>query len=302
MILLMLFGLVFLVGVSLFAALVGTSLLKKNARVIRMPGPSRTGPAFPERAIPGYARSEQHASFGGPVAGHPPAPPHRGEPADYDRRYRREYREELGETREEVEARAGQEEARQPSGGAGPSVAAPQPFPLPPVSEGSRGGATGAWVVAVVLALVLFSGALYITLRGWPAALTGPRLYFCEYVDFARQKPVNRSDTFTRGNVTLFVKSPRRLDMNSARIEIYRLGEQQEPYAEKTVPLRPSWTSFAVQVLFEHTGNYRVGVLREDGTPLGIGRLAIVPDTYAYTPVPVEELPEGSPSGRGNNP
>ncbi|MFW6180097.1 MAG: hypothetical protein ACOC8N_00005, partial [Spirochaetota bacterium] len=310
MILLILFGLVFLVGVSLFAALVGTSLLKKNARVIRVPGSAGAGRTAPVRAVAEYAppaRQVYPGSAGAGERGAPPAgaehegPPRREEraapppreqrpappeppreqPEDYGRRYRQEYQEELGGAREEAEARVGREAAgRQagaegggPAAAAGPSAAAPTPFPLPPVSEGSRAG-TAVWVLVTVLALALFAGALFITLRGWPSALTEPRLYFCEYVDFARQKPVNRSDTFTRGNVTLFVRSPRELDMNSATIEVYRLGEQQEPYAEKTVPLRPSWTSFAVQVLFEHTGSYRVSVLREDGTPLGIGRLS----------------------------
>lgn len=311
MILLILFGLVFLVGVSLFAALVGTSILKKNARVVRATGEPGPGRALPERG-------GRYAAFVRPESAPPEAPPEpderpstqrRQEPADYDRRYRREYQDELGEMREEVEARTGHEAASRPAdqAGAGPYQAAPgthagpapgTQFPPFPASGKTRAGA-GFWVLAVLAALVLFSGALYITLRGWPSALTEPRLYFCEYVDFARQKPVNRSDTFTRGNVTLFVKSPKQLGMNSARIEVYRLGEQQEPYAEKTIPLRPSWMSFAVQVLFEHTGNYRVSVLREDGTPIGIGRLSIVPDSHAYKPIPVETSPEPSPERGG---
>jgi hypothetical protein len=279
MIALILFGIVFLVGVSLFAALVGTSILKKNARVVRVTGPSRPPHALAEQG------GRQVAAVS-PEAGSL----EQREAADYESRYKQEFKDELGDLREEVEARSEREAEAAPGLETG---SVPRPGPggpqLPLQSAGSGGGGrAGIWVLVGVLALTLFSGALYVTLRGWPSVLTEPKLYFCEYVDFARQKPVNRSDTFSRGNVTLFVKSPQQLELNSARIEIYRLGEQQEPYAQKNIPLRPSWMSFAVQILFEHTGNYRVSVLGEDGTPIGIGRLTIVPDTYAYKPVPEE--------------
>jgi hypothetical protein len=313
MIFMIVFGLLFLVGISLFATFVGTALLKKNARVVRVPSRPghRAGPA-PYRAYPGRSsvderspREQRYEGFQqGSATGEQygdsrsdaapeeeqPGEVHHGSAAeqiDYRAHYREEYQEDLDELRRaESEREARENPAAEGRASQGEPFSRYPQQPMPSSSKRSGGGA-GLWILVAVLVVVIFSGSLYATIQDWPSRLFGTRMYFCEYVDYAKLKPVNRSDTFTRGNLTLFVKSPQPLRLHRARIEVYRLGNQQEPYAEKIVPLKPSWMSFAVKLLFEDIGNYRVSVLESDGTPIMVDHLTIVPDSFAYRPVPV---------------
>jgi hypothetical protein len=153
-------------------------------------------------------------------------------------------------------------------------------------SAPSRASSGGRWafiapVVVVVLVLVVLFG-----LREFMGSDIRPRLYFCEKVDFTRLKPVNRSDTFTRGNVTIFVKSKRPLLMDKAYVEVYRLNTDGfEPYMDKELRLKPEWASFTLKALFDTVGSYMVSVYGKDEVLIAQKNINIVPDHFAYKPV-----------------
>jgi hypothetical protein len=239
MMLIAIFVLIFLVGFSLFTAVLGSSFLRKHARTVL----KRKGRTHPTREL-----SER----------------------EMGERFRSEYREGVEEIAEEQRAR---EQA-----GVVPAAYAP------PVRLQKR---TGMWVlisvvIAVVLVIMFFFGYERVG-----EFYSRPRLIFCEDVDYIKLKPIGSSTTFTRGNVTIFIKSGETLDAGSATLEISRIGpEGPEYYDEKTVPIRPHWTSFSLKVLFDRTGSYSVKVLKEDGNLLGEKTLFIVPDSYAYRAVP----------------
>lgn len=267
MLLVIIFGLIFLIGVSLFVALVGTAMLRKRARTVYT-GPPRRYPQKP------YARQVRE-----PVGIRMPT----GEGAsgpDYGARFREEYREEVEEAREEAPP-----ESREPTRAAAADTFRPA-YPGYAPSPATR--SAGGKVVAVILILAVIVIAVYILTSDFvQLPLKEYKLSFCEYVDYTRLKPVNKSDTFIRGNVTLFLISRGPIGYESARVEIYRLGEDPELYSFKNLPLKPSWTSFSVKLLFEELGTYSVSVYGEDGVIMAQDNIYIVPDTFVYKPVPV---------------
>jgi len=236
MFLIILLGLVFLVGVSLFVALVGTSLLKRHA--VRIPGP--------------YESTLSKS--------------------DYGRRFEEGFQKQVTEAEKET-----------PVSPAGP----PRPIRpvLPQKSAPARGG--GRWILIAVLAVVILSAFMLYGTRGMRAAGRGYRLYFCENVDFARLRPIHKSDTFTRGNITLFLKAKAPLNLKEARVVVYRLDTQQvEPYASKILPLRREWTAFSVKMLFDTIGTYSVNIYGPEEVLMAQKNIVIVPDSLAYKPVP----------------
>lgn len=239
MFLIIMLGLMFLVGVSLFVAMVGTSLLKRNA--VRIPGPS--GPALSEG---GYGRQLETG-----------------------------FQEQVEEAEKEA-----------PVSPAQPPVLGPIRPPFPQRSATS--GGTGRWIpIAVLVVVILVAFTLYGT-RGMRAAGRATRLYFCEDVDFTRLRPIHRSDTFTRGNVTLFLKAKAPLGLKELRVVVYRLDTQQvEPYASKLLPLRPEWTAFSVKMLFDAIGTYSVNVYGPEEVLMAQKNIVIVPDSFVYRSVPV---------------
>ncbi len=238
MFLIIVLGLVFLVGVSLFVAVVGTSLLKRHA--VRIPSPSETVP--PE--------------------------------TDYGGRFEAGFQEQVGEEKKEA-----------PVSSAMPPVPGPIRPPFPQRRVPSGGG--GRWIpITILIVVILVSFALYGT-RGMRGAGRAYRLYFCEDVDFTRLRPIHKSDTFTRGNVTLFLKAKEPLDIKEARVVVYRLDTRQvEPYASKQIPLRPEWTAFSMKMLFDTIGSYSVNVYGPEEVLMAQKNIKIVPDSFAYKPVP----------------
>jgi hypothetical protein len=162
------------------------------------------------------------------------------------------------------------------------------PMPqLPAQRYGAGASSTGSrWayiipviVVAVVL-LLLFGVREFI---GGPAQ---PKLYFCEDVDYAKARPIRHSDTFTRGNVMLFLKSKTPLYLDEARVEVYRLDtEDFEPFLEKELRLKPEWESFSVKALFATVGQYSVYIYGNTDDPIVRKNITIVPDSYGFRPV-----------------
>ncbi|MBN2322989.1 MAG: hypothetical protein JXQ30_04585 [Spirochaetes bacterium] len=241
MILIVIFVLIFLIGFSLFAAVLGTSFLGKHAgRVVK----TRKG-RVSERSV-----SEREIA----------------------ERFKAEYKEGIVQT-------------------AGEGVTIPPGELQPPAAvryaQPVRTGRGGMWVlISLGIAAVLVFSFLF----GYPKAarfVTEPRLVFCEGVDYLTQKPENRSNTFTRGNVTLFLRSRKPLGMISATVKITRIGKEGvEEYDRRTIPIRPGWTSFSLKALFDRTGTYEVAILEEEGGLIDRRVLYIVPDSYAYKPVP----------------
>jgi hypothetical protein len=149
-----------------------------------------------------------------------------------------------------------------------------------PERIGTTGGGKWAFIVPVVVIAIIL--VLFFGLREFQGFDIRPRLYFCESVNFTKLKPVNRSDTFTRGNVTLFVKSKTPLFLDSARVEIYKMNIGGfEPYAERELKLKPEWTAFTVKVLFDTVGSYMVSVFGSDEVLIVQKNVNIVPDSFA---------------------
>jgi hypothetical protein len=260
MILTVLFILVLLIGISLFIAVVGTSLLRRNSR---------------------YAGRSSLSAAGRPVYREHPG--HVPEYAYEDRSARPEMRE------------TAQRGAPPPHGYTPiePASFGPPPFeskgfePRPyTVSAARSSGAEGKWFALSIVVLIVMFFAVFFGVRVYQSATSRPRIDFCEYVDFVKMKPVNDSDMFTRGNVTLFLRSRAPLEIEKMRIEVYRIDREGiVPYSSSERQLKPEWTSFSFKILFEQIGTYTVMLYTNAGALLGQKTVVIVPDSYAYTPV-----------------
>ena len=148
----------------------------------------------------------------------------------------------------------------------------------------SAGGGKWAFIVPVVVVAAVL--VLLFGMREFVGGDEQPRLYFCQSVDYARSKPIRRSDTFTRGNVMLFVKSKTPLSLDKARVEVYRLDtEDFEPFLEKELRLKPEWESFSVRALFATVGQYSVYVYGNNDDLIVRKNITIVPDSFGYRPV-----------------
>jgi hypothetical protein len=232
------FVLIFLIGFSLFAAVLGSSFLRKHAK----------------RVVKKKARMQQeHAISEREIA----------------RRFRAEYEEGVEEITRK--GRALQAPA------AGPAVY------IPPAGSQRK---AGMWVLISLAIAAVVATSFFFGYGRVSEFLKRPRLIFCEGVDYVKLKPIHSSNTFTRGNVTIFVRSGRTLDTESATIEIFRIGPQGPEYFDrKTIPVRKYWTSFSIKTLFDRIGSYSVKVFEEGGDLLAEKIIFIVPDSYAYRPV-----------------
>jgi hypothetical protein len=249
MILTIIFVLVLLIGVSLFIAVLGTALLRRNATYARhaenggRPAGAgyrgRPGPAYEERARDGYeARAHERMER---AAEAPHAPPPEYTPLE------------------------------------------PRYFAPPPVRSG---GAEGKWFFLTIVLLAVIFFAVFFGVKFYQSSTAMPRLFFCETVDFIGMKPVNASDAFTRGNVTLFLRSRAPLETESVRVEVYRREiEGMVPYGSRELPVKRDWTSFSTKVLFDQIGTYTVMIYGKTGDLIAQKSLYIVPDSYAYKPI-----------------
>jgi len=252
MIMLIIFGFLFLIGFAFLIALMGTSFLKKHA--VRMPDRTRSG-MYQGVDVSGMAQR--------------PAARPQAKPAAQD--FRGEYQ-------------AGYE-GSVPQQGPGRG-AAPAPSMLPQMFPARTSAGGGKWafilpVVVVAVVLVLLFG-----LREFVGSDVRPRMFFCESVDFTRLKPVHRSDTFTRGNLTIFVKSKTPLLLDKVYVEVYRLNTGEfEPYMDNELRLKPEWASFSMKALFDTVGSYMVSVYGKDNVLIAQKNVNIVPDSFAYRPL-----------------
>jgi hypothetical protein len=246
MVMLIVFGLLFLIGFAFLIALLGTTFLKKHS--VRLPDRYRTG--IVERPSSNYQQKPQFPA--------------------------RDYREKPGDLSAQD---AGRRDINMPM--RAPSMSHEM---YPSRGAGTAGGGKWAFVAPIVVVAVVL--VLLFGMREFVGSDVRPRLHFCESVDFARLKPIHRSDTFTRGNVTIFVKSKAPLLLENARVEIYRLNAAGfEPYTEKELILKPEWASFSIRTLFDTVGSYMVSVYGNDDVLLNQKNINIVPDTLAYRPV-----------------
>lgn len=242
MIVTIIFILIFLIGISLFVAVVGTAFLRRHSRRITVQPRE-----YPIRASGGDFSNRSS-------------------------RYRREFVQTVKKEPERELSRA------------------PEYFPpsegIPSYKKMREAGAEGKWFLITIAVLVLVIFSFYFGVKGYQNITMKPKLYFCENVDFVRQRPINKSDTFTRGNVTVFVKSRRPLGQEKVRVDVYKIDtEGLSPYASKELPLKPDWTSFSFKTLFDSTGSYTVMVHGKNDRLLDQENIFIVPDSYAYKPV-----------------
>ena len=170
---------------------------------------------------------------------------------------------------------------REPEGAGAPPI--PQLPPQRYAPGASAGGGKWAFIVPVVVVAAVL--VLLFGMREFVGRDAQPRLYFCESVDYARSKPIRHSNTFTRGNVMLFVKSKTPLYLDKARVEVYRLDtEDFEPFLEKELRLKPELESFSVRALFATVGQYSVYVFGNNDDPIVRKNITIVPDSFGYRP------------------
>ncbi len=238
MILIFIFGLIFLIGFSLFVATLGTSFLKKYAKRV-----SKTGkPILKE--------------------------------IDYRKRFRKEYEKQISEiTPKEVEKETTGEYAI-PEG---------KRYGLEEAAEKSQ---AGKWVLFSLGILIVLIISVSFGYKQYQNISARPRLFFCENVDYVKLKPIHRSNTFTRGNVTLFVKSRKTLDADKARVDVYKIDPQgPRHFSSEKIPLKPEWASFSMKILFDRIGKYSVVVSTDDGTIIDRKNIFIVPDSYAFKPI-----------------
>jgi len=165
-----------------------------------------------------------------------------------------------------------------------PAPPMPQ-MPAPRFSAGaSSSGSKWAFIIPVIVVAVVV--LLLFGMREFIGGPSQPRLYFCEDVDYTKAKPIRQSDTFTRGNVMLFLKSKTPLYLDEARVEVYRIDtEDFEPFIEKELRLKPEWESFSVKALFASVGQYSVYVYGNTDEPLVRKNITIVPDSFGFRPV-----------------
>lgn len=259
MILLIIFGLLFLIGISFFVAAVGISFLRKRAVKVSEVSEGEVIAKTPAPETPGVTK---------PVMAE----------EEYAESYKEAYMKQLAGMRESVRV-----ETPSP---APPHVSVPQVQPVYPIREPSGGGRVAIVVFAV---LIVFGAFLYFGMHGIKIG-TKPRLYLAEGVDFSKLKPVRKSTTFTRGNVTLFIRSKKPLGLDGAHIEVYRMSpEGFDLYTSSKLPLKPEWSAFTVKVLFDSIGSYLVTVTGKDGTLIAQKNINIVPDIFAYKPVPIKK-------------
>jgi len=233
MILTILLLLLFLTGISLFIAVVGTIFLKKRSRRVH-----------PEVADTGVSAEE------------------------YRKKFEKGYESALESVKQE-------------------SAAVREREYVPTVAVAEKRGAGAKWALISFLALGILLVTVYFGVRAYKNWALKPKLIFCEQIDYVKLKPIRKSDTFTRGNVTLFLKSKRPLDISKAKIEVYRVGPDGiVPYSVKEVEVNPLWVSFVFKVLFSELGTYLVRIQDENGEVLVQKYIHIVPDEYAFKAVP----------------
>jgi hypothetical protein len=325
MIMTLIFIVSLLIGISLFVAVVGTAFLKKHARRLNRPavyypgarhaGSRESGYRDPSRrnTMPGRAfyrdTVPQDTALGNDFPGdenlmdeerdargfYPGDYQARQEdlrrperrmapPGDADSRGYRGYKEQF---RKEFHERVNE--------GFDRPVKAPREAGLHPPARsleyGTAGGpaalrSSGSWFFIIIVAIIFVIFVAFFGVKGYRNLTSKPALSFCESVDYIKQKPVNRSNTFTRGNVTIFVKSREPLGQHSARVDIYRIDQTGlEPFAGKELSIKPEWTSYSFKVLFDELGVYSVMVFDAEGVLLNQKRVYIVHDSYAYKPV-----------------
>ena len=163
--------------------------------------------------------------------------------------------------------------------------------PVKPYEYGATGKpavqrSSGSWFFIIIVAIIFVMFSAFFGIKGYRNFVSKPTLSFCESVDYIKQRPVHRSNTFTMGNVTIFVKSHKPFGQHTARVDIYRIDQTGlEPFAGKELSIKPEWTSYSFKVLFDELGVYSVMVFDSEGVLLKQKRLYIVHDSYAYKPV-----------------
>ncbi|MFW6137760.1 MAG: hypothetical protein ACOC7U_01170 [Spirochaetota bacterium] len=308
---------VFLAGVSLFTALVGTSFLKKRALAHEQgpgfqegyggpPGPEiREHYRTPEEQKAGYqragagsqderARYKQAAEEGGygertSEGWAPDEWASEEAEKDYQEEYEKQYRQKVEEIRQQ-ERKQQEAEKSKPSGPgpettteAAPGITRPPSRPAGAFPQ----AAVVKWVLVSAAVLVFLGLGYFFGTSLYQNIASRPKLYFCERVDYEDLGPVNKSDTFIRGKVTLFITSSQSLGMEQAKIDIYKITRRgYEQFASKTLPLKPSWTSFVAKVLFDELGTYTVAVSDGEDRLISQRKIYIVPDSYVFKPVP----------------
>lgn len=271
MVMTVIFILVLLAGISLFVAVVGSAFLKRHSRRVGRSGEfyarsrdtGRSDAGMEGMSARDMGRSEIRAGDSGGRSYQ-----------DYKEHFRREFQEKVG---------AGARGA----GNIPAMMETPQRefiFKGPGEPAGVKSSSTWFFITISVLIFVMF--AAYFGIRGYKNITARPNLYFCENVDYVKQKPIHKSNTFTRGNVTIFVKSRTPFEQNTARVDIYRIDiKGLEPFAGKELTIKPEWTSFSFKALFDKLGVYSVLVFNADGKLLNQKKIYIVHDSYAYKPV-----------------
>ena len=320
MIMTLIFIVSLLIGISLFVAVVGTAFLKKHARRMNRPAVYYPGARHGDSRDTGYRDGARRNSMPGnaffrdtvprdtPLGNNFPGdedlmdrerysgdyqapyeelgrPERRTAPRgdvgdrgyrDYKEQFRKEFHERVNEGFDRTVDEPGEVDLQPPV----------RPLKYGTAGRPSAMKSSGSWFFIIIVAIIFVIFVAFFGIKGYRNITSKPALSFCESVDYIKQKPVNRSNTFTRGNVTIFVKSREPLDQHTARVDIYRIDQTGlEPFAGKELSIKPEWTSYSFKVLFDELGVYSVMVFDAEGVLLNQKRVYIVHDSYAYKPV-----------------
>jgi len=162
----------------------------------------------------------------------------------------------------------------------------PETMGLPKKTQVEQGG-KWLFILFIVIAVLIFSSLL--GFRTYRNFIEHPRVYLCEGIDYVKMKPIGKSNTFIRGNVTVLIKSHNSFDTDNIQVEIYRIDQQGfHSYIQKKIPVKPEWTYVSFKVLFDEIGTYRAFFFNGSGNLIFKKDVEIVPDSYVFKPVPAK--------------
>lgn len=103
----------------------------------------------------------------------------------------------------------------------------------------------------------------------------GDRLYFCEKYDAAKDKCEGESSKYTTGTLTVMAKLSKAIDVSDVDINITDLKTKE---VVETKPFTVPKTDYIYfeGVNFDKPGNYKVSLLKKDGTVIVSNEIEIV--------------------------
>lgn len=126
------------------------------------------------------------------------------------------------------------------------------------------------WKLRIGVAAFFFVFALLLFLPGGQG-----EIIFCEDVD-ENFNPVNESDIFTPGQISILVHSQNKLNSSVVVITLYEVqGEQHELMDRDRVQVNPEWDIFTYDLTLFSPGEYKVSVSRPEEETIAEGKVKV---------------------------